>query len=212
MKRTVSEKGFSGWAVVRYVLKAAVFVFMGSLFARVASPVSANEGRIVLRDGAVLCEGNSVWQRDTYRIMGRCGGLIYPYAERLDNYILWVQPQEGGDPVRIAEIDRGFFEGQTDRRFTEVFVTAEEDGLPRTPGATRIASGAIQAFDFPPSERVEQVREAAPQPTGPTSTPVPEATRAVSGANLRQIGTVVLIAIVIIAGLFVVIPLLLRKS
>src|SRR3989344_8474407 len=87
-----------------------------------AGTVSAHEGRLVLKNSTVACEGVSIW-REKYRIFGRCSGLVYPYQERINQYVLWIIPDGDDTPRRIDNVEGGFFDGQTDRSFSRVFIT-----------------------------------------------------------------------------------------
>lgn len=116
----------------------------------VAGAVYANEGRISMQNGPALsCEGVSVWESDRYRIFGRCQGLVYPFAERLDRYMMWAQSTRGGGPIRLGEVDRGLFDVVTDQRFTRVFISVEENTSPLQPSKTIIVAGDIQPYNFP---------------------------------------------------------------
>ena len=75
----------------------------------IAVPASAHEGRIVLENGSVRCDGTSIWQSGHYRIFGGCKGLTYPYKERVDKYILWVKADDGSI-VRVNNINDGIFD------------------------------------------------------------------------------------------------------
>lgn len=135
-----------------------------------ASPAHANEGRVSVRNGTVVCEGVSIWESDRYRVTGRCQGLVYPFAERLDRYMLWVVPDTGGSPVRIAEVEKGLFTGQTDQRFRSLRITAEEDNAPRAPSTTTVVEGDIARFDFAVGTATKP-SVSAPQASAPTPTP-----------------------------------------
>lgn len=128
-----------------------------------ASAVSANEGSAILSGDNVSCEGISLWKGSNYRVVGRCEGLVYPYATQQDHYVLWAKTAEGGELVRVGEVDRGYWDGNVADSFTSLYLTAESDGLPRRPSTSQVASGSVAEFGFSNSEEV----------SAPVSTPAP---------------------------------------
>lgn len=152
-----------------HVFVCSLFVFF-ALFS--APAVFANEGRIDVTRGSVSCEGVSIWEGDRYRLVGRCQGLVYPYAERLDTYLLWVRPESSATPMRLREVERGIFDAQTNERFTGIMITAEEENNPRQPGSAVIVSGDIQPYDFRVTTN-EGTSQPHPTP-GVTVTPTPK--------------------------------------
>ena len=172
-----------------------------------AQPVEAREGRIVLKNITVACEGISIW-RDSYRIFGRCSGLVYPYQERIDQYILWIVPDGEEAPRRVDNVEVGFFDGRTDRSFSRVFITAEEDSSPRSPSDLVIASAEVQPFDFSP------VAQLQPTPT-PLAILIPTATPtsvAAVGANLRRLLTILAVGLGIFVAAIVVMVIISRRG
>lgn len=126
----------------KYLLAIAMFC------AFLAQPVFANEGRITGKNGTVTCEGVSVWDNVSYKIFGRCQGLTYPFAERLDRYSIWVVPDNGSTPKRVGEVNKGLFDVRSDERFSHVLISAEEGSNPRVPSSTVVVDAAVQAYDF----------------------------------------------------------------
>lgn len=123
----------------------AVFLMLVSYLAGVAQ---ANEGNVALTGTDVACEGVSLWKSSNFRVTGRCDGLVYPYATQQDSYVLWARTETRGEIVRVSEIDRGYFDGNVPESFTDLYVTAESQGLPRRPSETQIASGTVTLFSF----------------------------------------------------------------
>lgn len=188
--------------VVTFLLAAIAFVLVGLVKAPV---VLANEGRIDMASGNVSCEGVSVWESDRYHLVGRCQGLVYPYAERLDRYMLWVRPENGGNPARLEEVERGLFDAQTEVRFGSVFITAEEDNNPRQPGSTSVVSGDLSRFDF--AAAPQQVVSGQPTPTPKPAisvSPTP-ATTQVRGISFGQNAVInlVLIGVLVVVVLWI---------
>lgn len=178
-----------GISVVGFVL---ALVFTGK--------VAANEGRLVLKNNSVTCEGISVWREERYRIIGRCSGLVYPYQEKLSRYLLWGQTGGDAPPVIVDNIEVGFFEGLVDKAFSQVFITAEQSSSPRQPSGFVIATGNVQPFDFAPSSQTESPPE-LPIVSRPAPTPTPTASP--SGLSINRV--LVTVPVVLLAlGLVVV--------
>ncbi len=139
-----------------------------------AGSVQAHEGRLVLRNNSLACEGLSVWKESHYRITGRCSGLVYPYAERLSNYVLWVKSGQE-NPKRIGSVNLGYFDASSTNAFDQVILSAEGESYTNKPSDFVLATGNVQPFDFPTS-----TNNAGPTPAPvlrlPTPTPTPVAT------------------------------------
>ncbi len=163
-------------------------------------PVEANEGRIVLKNGSVECEGVSVWKEGRYRIVGRCSGLVYPYSQKIDRYSLWVQQADGADTQLIDNVEVGFFEGSASKDFTRVFLTAESASSTRNPSDVVIAMAELLPFDFNVS--LQPQTQITPLPTlEPTQTPV-------RIANLSRLWlTVPIVLLFLVTGVVVLIIL-----
>ena len=123
----------------------------------------ANEGNVVLTGTDVSCEGVSLWKGNSYRVVGRCEGLVYPYATQLEHYVLWAKEINKSEIVRVGEVERGYWDGSVKDSFTDLYLTAESNGLPRRPSETQVASGVVSEFGFSDSEIV----------TAPIVTPAP---------------------------------------
>lgn len=122
----------------------AIIVLATLLFYYSITSASASDGRIILKNGNISCEGISIWQRSSYHLTGKCFGLTYPYDEQLDTYVLWARI-DNGETKKIEEIDRGIFDGSISDKFNSLFVTAETNSSPRQPGRI-ILSGDLQRF------------------------------------------------------------------
>ncbi len=164
--------------------------------------VQAHEGRIVLRNGTLACEGISVWKDQRFRVIGRCSGLVYPYQEKINNYLLWGQPDDNSAARVIDNIEVGFWEGSIDRDFSQVFITAEGNTSPRLPSDIVLASGAVQQFDFSPSQIV----------AFPTPTPVVKPVVTAVSTNFRWVLVTVPIILFVLLGVVVGIIVLSRRG
>ncbi len=165
-----------------------------------AKPVKANEGRIVLKNGSVECEGVSVWQESRYRIVGRCSGLVYPYQQKIANYLLWVQQTDGTATQLVDNVQVGFFEGWASKDFTQVLLTAEAESSSRTPSDIVIAQANLLPFDF---------NVAPAQPTKITPLPVNQPVKAAARVtNLSRLWlTVPIILLFLVIGIVVLVIL-----
>ncbi len=171
------------------------------------SNVSAHEGLFVLKNSSVACEGLSIWREGRYRIFGRCAGLVYPYSERVNNYILWVRDGVGA-AKRIGSINLGYFDGQTNDVFTSALVSVEADSSPRQPGEIVIASGDLQPLDF---ESGQTSASTVPSNPLPTRIPTPKTELTINPASSKKIGLVMGVVIGII-GAAVLIAVVTRRS
>jgi hypothetical protein len=185
-----------------FLLSAVLLTFVFGFLSR----VEANEGRIVLKNGQVVCEGLSIWQDDRYRIVGRCNGLVYPYQEKLDHYTIWVHPDGAKEPVKLDDIERGIFEGRIRQPFTSLFITADEDGSGREPGNVVIAASEVQRLDFAPpaTEPVAVPGEITPTPSfspNPTARPAQSLniSKFISGRPVIFLIIAVVVVVVILA-------------
>jgi len=95
-----------------------------------APAASAHEGAIDLTGNGISCKGISIYQDGTYRVSGRCDGLVYPYETLYSKYVLWGKTTTRGEVTRIAEIDRGYFAGSINGEFDAMYVTASPVATP----------------------------------------------------------------------------------
>lgn len=191
-------------------MKAAGTIFLTTLalFLVLAGGVKAHEGRIVLKNESVACEGISIWRDSNYRITGRCSGLVYPYQERVSQYVLWAIPDGETEPKRIDNIEVGMFDGQFSKTFSKVFITPEGDSSPRQPSEIVIASGDLQPFNF--DSVVTPLRPVAPVLQTPSPTPI--VTAATIGTNLRKLLVTVAIVGAVLGIVVVGLVILSRRS
>jgi len=187
-----------------------IYVFL-AFFLFAVQPVYANEGRIVGKNGSVTCEGVSVWDNVSYKIFGRCQGLTYPFAERLDRYSIWVVPEFGGDPKRLGEVNTGLFDVRSDLRFTRVLVSAESSSNPRVPSSVVVMDAAVSAYDFSSNAIMPVVTQApAVNPSVSPAALVPEnsSRNPLTGPNAPPLNVILL---GILAAVVLAVILFLRK-
>ncbi len=179
----------------------------------VAPAVRANEGRIVLENKGVRCEGISVWRDGQYKVMGKCYGLQYPYRGEYDRYYLWVEDAKKDVDVRVVEINRGFFEGFVYNNFGKVFVTAEKTSSPRKPSKFVIMSGSLQAFKMPEGrQEIKAVSTTTPKATTTVQNKTSEtqsSTQTQNSSVAKVFGRIVLSILIII---FIVIVMVIVGS
>lgn len=178
-------------------------MLIASLFV-LAGAASAHEGTVDLTNDSVSCKGVSIYQDGNYRVSGRCDGLVYPYETTYNKYVLWGKTSVGGQLIRIAEIDRGYFSGNIDSAFDSMYVTAEQRGLVRKASNKQVLSGKVTPFDFDKS----QVTTVPATDTVVVPTP---ATTATAGTVVGKIMSSLLVVILVIVGLAIGASLLFRS-
>lgn len=176
---------------------------------------SAHEGAIDLTGNGISCKGISIYQDGTYRVSGRCDGLVYPYETLYSKYVLWGKTTTRGEVTRIAEIDRGYFAGSINGEFDAMYVTAEQDGLVRKMGDKRIVSGSVTPFSFDKSKTTTAPVTTTPATTTKTTTSnaatTVAATTSNAGAVVGKIVSSLLVVILVIVGLAIGASLLFRS-
>ncbi len=198
----------------------AGLVILGGLFVS-AVGVKANEGRIVLKNKGVRCEGVSVWRDGQYKVIGKCYGLQYPYKGEYDRYYLWAEDAKKDVDVRVVEINRGYFEGYVHNNFSKIFVTAEKKSSPRKPSAYVVMSGQLQMFKMPEG-RQEIVAQAKLNSTSDkigSSQNLETKSQTIKTSGSSTVGKVIgrillslLIIILIVVGMVIVGSLVFRKK
>lgn len=189
-----------------------VLMVIGSLF--IVSKVSAHEGSVDLTSGTVSCKGVSIYQDGNYRVSGRCDGLVYPYETTYNKYVLWGKTTVGGQMVRIAEIDKGYFSGNIASTFDAMYISAETNSLTRKMGDKQIVSGQVTPFSFDKSKVTTAPVAATTAVTTTakdTSSTVTSTTKSTAGTVVGKIVTSLLVVILVIVGLAIGASLLFRS-
>jgi hypothetical protein len=191
-----------------HMKKLLTLVFLSFIL---ASTASAHEGSIDLTGGTVSCKGISIYQDGGYRVSGRCDGLVYPFETTYSKYVLWGKTSAAGQGVRIAEIDRGYFNGNISSPFENMYITAEQNGLVRKMSDKIIVSGKIANFSFDKS-KVTTLPVATPSTNQATTTKnTTSTTTSTAGAVVGKIVTSLLVVILIIVGLAIGASLIFRS-
>lgn len=190
------------------VLVSLLFVYVGS--------ASAHEGAVDLTNGNVSCKGVSIYQDGYYKVSGRCDGLVYPYETTYNKYVLWGKSSTGGQMVRIAEVDRGYFSGNISSPFDGMYITAEVNGLVRKPSDKEVVTGSLTPFDFDKSKvtvapATGTTTATASKDTKDTTLKAATAATGTAGAVVGKIVTSLLVVILVIVGLAIGASLLFRS-
>ena len=182
-----------------------------------AKTASAHEGNVSISGANISCTAISLWQSGQYRVTGRCEGLVYPYQTQYDRYVLWAKASGNGDIIRVAEVERGYFDGNIANGFDNVFITAESTGIPNRPSQYQVATGSVSTFNFDKSQAVATPAPvAAGANTGSTiSVQQGAATAATSGSTVGavvgRIVTSLLVIILVIVGIAIGASLIFRS-
>ncbi len=194
---------------MKKLLALVAFVF---LFAY-ATPASAHEGSVDLTSSKVSCKGVSLYQDGSYKVSGRCDGLVYPYETTYNKYVLWAKTSARGDMVRVGEVDRGYFAGNVSTPFDGMQITAEQDSLVRKPSEKLVVEGSVTVFDFDKSQTTAApATTPAPATKGTTVQNANTATTgATAGTVIGKILTSLLVIVLVIVGLVIGASLIFRS-
>lgn len=181
------------------------------LFLTITGQTYASEGETTLtnRIGTqATCWMGSVFMQDlNYHIIGTCRNITYPGGAEIVNYVLWANPQAGGNPVRIGELGLGKFEYRTREPFGSVFVTIERDRNVRTPAGQTIMQGSMSPFTSlegnarataKPSETTKQEEVSDLATPTPTAKPTSGIARFLTGGIIAFLGLFAVIFIIFI--------------
>lgn len=165
--------------------------------------VEASEGTFTLVNNDVVCKGISVWDMSEYKVLGRCQGLVYPFAEGYTTYVLWALPVDSDRAIRIGEIENGIIDGHSDKAFNQLFVSPENATAPDRPSGAEVLRGSLSDFQFSASVPTGEIRGVE---ILPSTTPQPSITPLLSQVRTRNtgfsltglLGSVSLVAIFII--------------
>ena len=170
--------------------------------------VSATEGTFELRStdtNNYKCFAASLQMQDlNYTILLSCRNLIFPLDETIYSYILWANPESGGNAFRIGLVNLGRGEYKVKPAFTSLFITAEQNPGVKNPTGKVVMKGSIKPITFlekevtSEEESNENAGAASPTPTPQTLKPSIR-DRILSG--LKRAGLATGLALVAILGL-----------
>ena len=194
---------------MKQILMSSLVLVIGLIF---VTSVSAHEGSVDLTSSKVSCKGVSLYQDGMYHVTGRCDGLTYPYETLYNKYVLWCKTDKG-DVVRIAEVDRGYFSGNIENAFNEMYITAEKDSLIRKPSDKQVVSGSVSVFSFDKSQVTTVITPATNTASNKTTTVQTGTTtvKATAGAVVGKIVTSLLVIILVVVGLVIGASLIFRS-
>lgn len=201
-----------------YMKKLIALIVFSFLFT-IASPASAREGSIDLTSSSVSCKGISLFQSGSYRIFGRCDGLVYPHETTYNKYVLWGKTIARGELIRIGAVEAGYFSGNIASPFGDMVITAETDNLVRKPSDKVVVSGKLTVFDFDKSKvtistTTTTTPAASTAPTGMTvqdTTSKVTAATSTAGSVIGRILTSLLVIILVIVGIAIGASLIFRN-
>ncbi len=195
-------------------------LFVLAIFAVIttfAPKAVAHEGMIDLTSNSVSCKGISLYQSGSYRVFGRCDGLVYPYETTYNKYVLWGKTTARGEMIRVAEVDKGYFSGNIASPFDGMVITAESDGLVRRASDRVVVSGKVAIFDFDKSKVTTTTVTTPTASTAPTGMTVQDAATKVStttstaGSVVGRILTSLLVIVLVVVGLAIGASLIFRN-
>lgn len=195
-------------------------LFVLAIFALIttfAPKAVAHEGMIDLTSNSVSCKGISLYQSGSYRVSGRCDGLVYPFETTYNKYVLWGKTTARGEMIRVAEVEKGYFSGNIASPFDGMTITAESDGLVRRPSDRIVVSGKVDIFNFDKSKVTNTTVTTPAASTTTAGTTVQDAADKVStststaGSVVGRILTSLLVIVLVIVGLAIGASLIFRN-
>lgn len=187
----------------------AIAFFVAAALLLSLKPAHASEGTAELSSPTqkARCFVSSVLLKDfNHKLVVSCRDLVYPPAQNLFSYILWINPQGGGNPQKLGELGVGKADFGTNTTFTELFVTSETNDRVRSPSNRVIMRGSLQPITHlegeveaavAPPEREEPAEEFGEIIAEPTPTPTIAPQPGVLG-GIRRVGLIAIIALFII--------------
>lgn len=190
------------------IKKAFIFlIFLTGLFFFTKIPTLASEGLVALRSTAeepARCYAASVkLQNQKYTILFSCRDIVYPGGETVLNYIVWANPLDGGDPIRLGEVGTGKAVYETKDAFSGLFVTTEEDSRAKSPSSNTVLRGTVEKITH-----LEGVTTPTPIPEGEPAAEEEMVEEESGGSRLstalKRAGVVILLALAAAGGLIFV--------
>ena len=132
----------------------------------------ANEGVVLMKGAGVSgsCFATSIYIDGTYRVLASCRDLKIALSPEANRYVVWLT-QEDEKVRRLGEIVNGKLSTATDVKFTQLFITAEEDNYGNKPAGEVLLTGLVQPINFVTGEVDSNVTlTITPTPTPTRST------------------------------------------
>ncbi|MFV1917187.1 MAG: hypothetical protein ACC618_01735 [Patescibacteria group bacterium] len=172
-----------------------------------APHASASEGTSELRSTtgqSFRCFVSSLLMQDqNYNILVSCRDLLYPAGDNIFEYMLWINPKDGGKAVKLGPLNRGKAQFRTKEAFLTLFVTTELNANVRSPGGNTVMTGTLSPITF-----LDRPTTPTPTPEGEEGQKAEEEQKPSSGPKLglaiKRAGAAILLALVAIGGLIFV--------
>lgn len=144
-------------------LVVGLFVFTALSILMLPGFVRASEGVTELRsttEKEYRCVVDSHQAQDrSYRLLVTCRDLIYPSDANVFGYVMWANPLNEGEIIRLGQLQYGKKLFNPKRPFTSIFVTTEPNPSVKTPKGPVVMQGSTVPRAF------------LDTPTSPTPTP-----------------------------------------
>jgi hypothetical protein len=128
------------------------FILATALFLGSKSVVSASEGTFELRSTnqyTYRCFAASLQMQNlTYNVAVSCRDLIYPVDETIFSYILWANPADGSNAIKLGPLNLGKAVFTVKPAFTSLFVTTEQNPGVKNPTGSVVMKGSIKPITF----------------------------------------------------------------
>ena len=164
----------------------------------------ASEGVFELKNrvgDSARCWAGSVLMSDlNYKIIMSCRDISYPGGTEVFSYVVWANPIDDNNAVKLGTLGLGKVELSTNKAFSSLYVTKELNKNVRSPSGPVVMQGGLQKTFLEDSSQV--VTETDLIETEPSATPESAAKK--TGLNIFRLG-----GIAAFIALFVIILMIL---
>lgn len=121
-------------------------------------------------------------QNANYKIIVSCRNILYPVPIEGANYsyVLWANPIDGGNPIKLGGIGLGKGEYATKKAFASLFITTEKNAKANAPAGEVVMRGSVKPITFlekPTSDTTQQTDNNTQEGENKTESPTPEPTK-----------------------------------
>lgn len=159
---------------VKKIILGLIIVFA---FVLTAKPASASEGTIELRsttNNTFRCYAASIQMLDlNYKVLITCRDLLYPAGEDIFIYMLWANPADEGNPIKLGELGLGRAEFKIKKSFSSLFVTTEKSKKTKKPEGLTVMKGSVKKIGFLEGPETPGLDEKLEPPEDATPSPAP---------------------------------------
>lgn len=189
---------------LKYVLTGLIACLILVAF---ASQASASEGQAEMKNlvgDPSQCQVTSgLFAGSEYNILVLCRDLVYRNNPEALYYIVWAQPTQGGDPIKLGDLGLGNALFKTKTSFNRVFATQERDRNVKKPTGVVAMSGNMHGFALFSTNSASPVAPTNPEPLiTPSPTPM-ENTSFLS--RFRTGGVITVVSVIVIIIMLVVV-------